>query len=86
MASEKAGSIQSTLKQCIMATKIETNNTGLKKDKSEDTYRELTSVVRKNKNEEKKQDKDAEAGIDSAEDQINDLPNDPEAKIPEKKD
>ncbi|MCL7987603.1 hypothetical protein M8998_06600 [Sphingobacterium sp. lm-10] len=67
-----------------MATKVETKNTGLKKDKPEETYQELTSVVKKNK--ENKQNKDAEAGIDSKEEQINDLPNDPEAKIPEKKD
>ena len=66
-----------------MATKVETKNTGLKKDKTEETYQELTSVVKKNKDN--KQDKDAEAGIDSSEEQINDLPNDPEDKIPEKK-
>ncbi len=67
-----------------MATKVETKITGLKKDKKEDTYRELTSVVKKNK--ENKQDKDAEAGVDAGDEQLNDAPNDPEAKITKKKD
>ncbi|PVH26631.1 hypothetical protein [Sphingobacterium corticibacter] len=66
-----------------MATKVETKNTGLKKDKKDETYQELTSVVKKNK--ENKQDKDAEAGVDAKEKQINDMPNDPEARIPQKK-
>lgn len=66
-----------------MATQVESKNTGLKKDKKEETYQELTSVVKKN--QDNKQDKDAEAGVDANEEQINDLPNDPEAKIPEKK-
>lgn len=66
-----------------MATKVETKNEGLKKDKKDETYQELTSVVKKNK--ENKQDKDAEAGVDAHEDQINDMPNDPEARITKKK-
>ncbi len=66
-----------------MATKVETADRGLKKEDKDNTYKELTSVVGKNK--EKKQDKDAEAGVDSAEEQLNDMPNDPNEKIPKKK-
>ncbi|WP_166333483.1 hypothetical protein [Sphingobacterium chungjuense] len=66
-----------------MATKVETKNTGLKKEKKDETYQELTSVVKKNR--ENKQGKDAEAGVDANEEQINDMPNDPEARIPQKK-
>lgn len=65
-----------------MATRIENDQRGIKKDKkSEETVRELTSVVKKKG--ERHQDGDAEAGIDPQTEQLNDMPNDPDAGLTE---
>lgn len=66
-----------------MATKVETNKSGIKKDKKSDpTVRELTSIV--DKKEKRQQDGDAEAGIDPQVDQLNTMPNDPNTRPKEK--
>lgn len=58
-----------------MATKVETQNAGIKKnEKTDETHKELASRVVK---KEKKQDGDAEAGVDAQDDQLNTMPNDP---------
>lgn len=66
-----------------MATKVETNKSGIKKDKKSDpTFRELASMVEKK--ERRLQDGDGEAGVDAQVDQLNDMPNDPETRPKEK--
>ena len=61
-----------------MVTKVEREDYGIKrKEKSGKKPKDLINVARK---KEKRQDGDAEAGVDRHDEQLNDTPNDPAGK------